>query len=140
MSCQGIQNMKLELRGTDALIKALEAKSQIDFEKVRNKSLLEMRDRAVRTQVPSMGGTPIDSSELRLSAGVDLSRGYMGYTKHYAPHVEYGHRQEVGRFVPAIKRRLVKPFVPGKYFLKNNLRIQGPKFNADMREALKKDD
>lgn len=127
MPCEGIQAMKLNLRGTDKLVAALKSKSEADFDKVRNKSLLEMRNRAVRTKVPSMGGTPVDSSELRLSAGVDLNRGHMGYTKDYAPHVEYGHRTRNGGFVP------------GQYFLKNNLRIQGPKFNKDLRGAIRDD-
>lgn len=36
----------------------------------------------------------------------------------YASYVENGHRQEPGRFVPAIGKRLVKSYVPGKYMLR----------------------
>lgn len=129
--------MSYKLEGADELIKALRKKSETDFKKIANKNLLEMRDRAVRTRVPSMGGTPIDSSELRLSAGVNLNKGIFGYTKDYAPHVEYGHRQQVGRYVPALGKRLVQPYVRGRYFLKNNVRIQSPKYRKDLREALK---
>lgn len=32
----------------------------------------------------------------------------------YAEHYEYGHRQEVGKFVPAIGKRLKKSFVKGQ--------------------------
>lgn len=32
--------------------------------------------------------------------------------------VEFGHKQEVGRYVPAIGKRLVSANVPGKPFLK----------------------
>lgn len=35
----------------------------------------------------------------------------------YASYVEYGHRQEVGRFVPAIGKKLVNPWVEGKFML-----------------------
>ncbi len=35
----------------------------------------------------------------------------------YAPYVEYGHRQEVGRFVPAIGKRLKNAWVPGRFML-----------------------
>ena len=35
----------------------------------------------------------------------------------YAPYVEYGHRQEVGRYVPALGKRLVRGWVPGKHML-----------------------
>lgn len=34
----------------------------------------------------------------------------------YASFVEYGHKQEPGRYVPAIEKQLVKDFVPGKYY------------------------
>ena len=36
----------------------------------------------------------------------------------YASYYEYGHRQEPGRFVPAIGKRLVKSYVEPKYALK----------------------
>lgn len=37
---------------------------------------------------------------------------------NYASYVENGHRQEVGRYVPAIGKRLVKSWVNGKFMLK----------------------
>lgn len=37
---------------------------------------------------------------------------------HYASYVENGHRQEVGRYVPAIGKRLTKSWVDGKFMLK----------------------
>lgn len=49
---------------------------------------------------------------------------------HYAPYVEYGHRQEVGRFVPAIGKRLKKPWVNGRFMMTisaNELQGQAPK-------------
>lgn len=36
---------------------------------------------------------------------------------HYASYVEYGHRQDPGRYVPAIGKRLVNSWVEGKYML-----------------------
>lgn len=45
--------------------------------------------------------------------------------KSYASFVEYGHRQEPGRFVPAIGKRLVKPWVEGRYMLtKSELELE----------------
>ena len=35
----------------------------------------------------------------------------------YAAAVNYGHRQEAGRYVPALGKRLVRPYVAGKYML-----------------------
>lgn len=39
----------------------------------------------------------------------------------YAEAVEYGHRQKPGRFVPAIGKRLVNDFVPGKHMMELSL-------------------
>lgn len=35
----------------------------------------------------------------------------------YAIYVEYGHRQTPGRYVPALGKRLVRSWVPGKFML-----------------------
>lgn len=129
--------MKLTWDGAKELEKELQRKSETDFKKIVGKNLLEMRDRAVKSKNPRAGGTPVDSSELRLSASVDLSRDLMGYTKDYAPHVEFGHRQHVGQFVPAIGKRLVKPYVPGQYFLRTNFNMQKPIYKKDLEEAIK---
>lgn len=37
--------------------------------------------------------------------------------KYYASFVEYGHRQKVGQYVPAIGKRLKASWVPGQHFL-----------------------
>lgn len=129
--------MKLTWDGAKELEKELQRKSETDFKKIVGKNLLEMRDRAVKSRNPRAGGTPVDSSELRLSASVDLSKDLMGYTKNYAPHVEFGHRQQVGRYVHAIRRRLVKPYVPGQYFLRTNFNMQKPIYKKDLEEAIK---
>lgn len=42
----------------------------------------------------------------------------VGSTVKYAPWVELGHAQQPGRFVPAIKKRLVASHVEGKPFLR----------------------
>lgn len=39
----------------------------------------------------------------------------------YAPWVENGHRQQPGRYVKAIGKRLVKPWVEGKFMLRDSL-------------------
>ena len=43
----------------------------------------------------------------------------IGTPVEYALAVHEGHRQEPGRYVPAIGKRLVADFVPGKPFLRN---------------------
>lgn len=43
----------------------------------------------------------------------------------YANYVEYGHRQEPGRYVARINKRLVRSWVPGKHFvLKGEIRTR----------------
>lgn len=69
--------------------------------------------------------TPVDTGHLRRSYHVIRDNHGREYARivannvEYAPYVEYGHRQEVGRFVPAIGKRLVREFVPGKHMLTN---------------------
>lgn len=44
----------------------------------------------------------------------------------YASYVEYGHRQEVGRYVPAIKKRLKKHWIDGQFMLtKAEMELEG---------------
>lgn len=125
--------MRYELMGAAELAKGLQAKSQADFEKVRNKNLLQMRVRAVSSRNVSKGGTPVGNykggGELRLSAGVDTGGGFMGYTKDYAPHVNYGHRLVIGG-------RTVG-YVPGQNFLGANVNIQNPIYRQDLIDEMR---
>lgn len=119
--------MRWNWKGIDELAHALQRKSETDFQKVVDKNLLEMRNRAVRSSSPGSGGTPVDTSELRKSAGVNLGGGFMGYTKDYAPHVEFGHRTRGGGYVP------------GQHFLKTNVNIQNKIYRKDLEDAMKND-
>lgn len=57
-------------------------------------------------------------STTQSSQGV-ISRIYNNI--EYAEYVEYGHRQQVGRFVPQIGAKLKQPFVKGSYMLSKSL-------------------
>lgn len=65
---------------------------------------------------------PVDTSNLKnsMDSEVDISEKavYVGTAVEYAPFVEFGHHQQVGRYVPAIGKRLVREFVPAQPFLK----------------------
>lgn len=75
---------------------------------------------------------PVDTGNLRNSithayseenGKVELDVGCLlypttGVPTFYAPWVELGHHQQVGRYVPAIGKRLVRGWVPGKPFLR----------------------
>ena len=63
---------------------------------------------------------PVDTGNLRNSIthqreGDDTE--LIGTAVEYAPYVEIGHHQEPGRYVPAIGKRLVASYVPGKPYL-----------------------
>lgn len=52
-------------------------------------------------------------------------------SKEYASYVEYGHRQEPGRYVPAIAKQLKTSWVKGKFMLtksEEEIRRIAPKF------------
>ena len=68
--------------------------------------------------------TPTDTGQLKNSWAVEkVTKEGTSYkvtiinSMNYASYVEFGHRQEVGRFVPAIGKRLKKPWVKGKFML-----------------------
>ncbi len=82
--------------------------SQYRAEAVHAQEATEILNRAQKNATTTRGGTPIDTGELHISASMSkVPGGYsVGYTSEYAPHVEYGHRQEVGRYVPDIGQAL----------------------------------
>lgn len=118
--------MRLEILGTKRLEDKLKQKSQTQFDSVVEKNI---RDIYRRSQQP--GGTPVGQykggGQLRKSA--QYRGDTMGYTVHYAPHVEYGHRLVIGG-------RTVG-YVPGQYFLKRNVDTQRPIYRRDLIEKLK---
>lgn len=65
---------------------------------------------------------PVQTGNLKGSMESEVNQQekavYIGTAVEYAPYVEFGHHQEVGRYVPAIGARLVKEFVPAQPFLK----------------------
>ena len=64
---------------------------------------------------------------------------------HYGIYVEFGHRQEVGRYVPAIGKRLVNPWVKGQFMLtysEEELKSEAPdiirkKLDKKLKEAFR---
>lgn len=99
---------KLESFDTEALCKAIEN---------------ELSARLLR-EVKKSGRTPVDTGELwrNWQVGSIVKEGDK-YTievynnTEYAEWVEFGHRQTPGRYVPAIGKRLKKPWVQGKFML-----------------------
>lgn len=113
-------------------------------------------DEAVSTAMTAEGlswrddvrdNTPVDTGDLRRSwtlTGPD-KKGLkfemdLNNPLEYAAHIEYGHRQEPGRFVPAIGKRLVADYVPGSYMLRDGTRrleeTLKPAVQKEVRKAI----
>lgn len=103
----------------------LQRLSSIRLDAVREKQTTEMFNRAKESDIPEDGGTPVDSGEMRLSLGT-IPGERVGYTKEYAPHVEYGHR--TGN----------DGYVDGQKFLFHNVEIQEEIYREDLIGQLNK--
>lgn len=122
--------IKYSIDITKHLATKLKALSQASFEDVVTKQIGQM---VQRTQRKGKGGTPVSTEATRpggphgeLKSSVRFEKNTMGYTKEYAPHVEYGHRTKSGGFVP------------GQHFLNSNVDIQAPKYKKDLIDAIRK--
>ena len=82
----------------------------------------------------------VDTGRLRGSIAhrqVDDKTEAVGTNVDYAPYVELGHTQEPGRYVPAIKRRLVRAWVDGKPYLRPAVEGHRTEYNRIIQEELK---
>ena len=95
------------------------------------KEIIKATDEAIYNALDIIGNkaadyaaalAPVDTGNLKNSMTSEVSQDekavYIGTAVKYAPFVEFGHFQEPGRYVPAIEKRLVREYVPGKPFLK----------------------
>lgn len=110
--------MAFEIIDVDGLAKELGRLSHLRFEAVVLKNMTQIYNRG------KSGGTPVDTGELRIS--LTQTGDTVGYTKDYAPHVEYGHRTRGGGYVQ------------GQHFLKKNVDTQRPIFEEDLRRELRR--
>ena len=102
--------------------------SSVRFDAVVAKNMAQIFNRG-----KADGGTPVSTEktrpggphgELRMSLG--HSGDTVGYTKSYAPHVEYGHRTVSGGYVQ------------GQLALESNVDAQRPIFQHDLIDQPKK--
>ena len=106
-----------------------------------------MSDEGIDWRDDVRANTPVDTGDLRRSwtlTGPD-KKGLkfemdLANNLEYAEHVEYGHRQEPGRFVPAIGKRLKADFVKGHYMLRDGTRrleeTLGPAVQREVKKAV----
>lgn len=105
---------------------SIEVKLTVD----NRKAIIEATDEAIYNALSIIGAkaedyaaglAPVDTGTLRNSITSELDTTdksiTIGTNVKYAPSVEFGHHQEVGRYVPAIGKRLVREYVPAKPFL-----------------------
>ena len=60
----------------------------------------------------------------------------IGSPLEYAPFVENGHKQEKGRYVGAIGKKLVKEYVLGKHMLQDSLTIAKAGLGEKLKQKL----
>ena len=83
----------------------------------------------------------MDTGNLRNSIThrqTDANTEVIGTAVAYAPPVELGHVQQVGRYVPAIGKRLVTPFVAGKPFIRPAAENHAAEYKSVMEAELRK--
>ena len=117
--------IKIDTKGLDGLLDKVESLSP----RIDQAVYTAMADEGLSWRDDVRNNTPVDTGDLRRSwelTGPD-KKGLkfemdLANNLEYAEHVEYGHRQEPGRFVPAIGKRLKADFVPGSYMLRDGTR------------------
>lgn len=114
----GMIKVELDKADIDRLSEELRSMNEIRFNAVIKKNVTQMLNAA------RSGGTPVATGELRKSSGTYGDE--IGYTKEYAPHVEYGHRTVNGGWVP------------GQRFLKANVDTQAFIYYQDLLKAIRK--
>ena len=130
--------IKINTKGLDGLLdKVSRLSPEIDGAVSR-----AMTDEGLSWRDDVRDNTPVDTGDLRRSwelTGPDKkgSKFEMDLANplEYVEFVEYGHRQEPGRFVPAIGKRLVADYVPGSYMLRDGTR----RLEENLEPAVKKE-
>ena len=135
--------IKIDTKGLDGLLdKVSRLSPEID-----GAVLTAMTDEGVGWRDDVRANTPVDTGDLRRSwelTGPD-KKGLkfemdLANPLEYVEFVEYGHRQEPGRFVPAIGKRLVADYVPGSYMLRDGTRrleeTLKPAVQKEVRKAI----
>lgn len=121
----GYPDVKITVDGCEELASALKKMSEIRFHAAAMKSAQSIYERGVKP-----GGTPVDTGELRQSLVSPHEEGegraVVGYLKHYAPHVEFGHRTRGGGYVQ------------GQHFLQRNVEQEREAFKKRLKEELDK--
>lgn len=91
--------------------------------------------------------TPVDTGTLRRNWSLDTveyetdkkgGRALVSNNTEYAEYVEYGHRQEVGKYIPKLGKQLVKPWVEGSFYVAKSTAELERKVDKVSQKALEK--
>lgn len=133
--------IKIDIKGLDGLLdKVGRLSPEIDGAVSR-----AMTDEGFSWRDDVRANTPVDTGDLQRSwsltgpdkKGIKFEMD-LANNLEYAEHVEYGHRQEPGRFVPAIGKRLVADYVPGSYMLRDGTRRLEETLKPAVKEEVRK--
>ena len=90
--------------------------------------------------------TPVKTGALRRSLTYgDIKRigetynMIIGSSLSYFDYVENGHYQEVGRYVPAIGKKLKKGFVQGKHMISQSVEIYQEEINKNIMRRIREE-
>lgn len=128
------------MKSFEDLLKEIEKKSNQINDIIEE----EMEEKATMCVAEIQSRTPVKSGNLRRSmthGKVELiSKVYrvrIGSALPYAQAVEEGHFQEVGRYVPAIGKKLRRSFVPGKHMIGDSIEIYQNELQKSIQHRLK---
>ncbi|NFO86449.1 HK97 gp10 family phage protein [Clostridium botulinum] len=130
------------MQSFDDLIKEAQKAAQ----KIEMIVLEEMEDKATECVASIQAETPVKTGALQRSITHDNPQKkedkYIvtcGSSLEYAQSVEEGHIQEVGKYVPAIGKKLKKAFVPGKHMIQNNVDLYQEYMDESIKERVEKE-
>ena len=110
---------------------ALENLGRIDPGRAVTASAFALAKRA-KQLTPRGEGALVNSIRTEVNGGT----GTVGYLAEYAPHVEYGHRQNVGQYVPDLGKRLKAKYVEGQHFFRRSVTETKSDLAKELRLAL----
>jgi len=117
---------------------------QKKFHQTQNIIIEEMEEKSTMCVAEIQSRTPVKEGNLRRSmTHGKIEKKYkmykvkLGSSLPYAQAVEEGHFQEVGKYIPAIGKRLKKAFVPGRHMIGDSIQIYQEELQESIQYRLK---
>lgn len=114
------------------------------FEEINNIIEEEMEEKATMCVAEAQSRTPVKSGDLRRSMthgevkkNLNVYEVEVGSALEYAQAVEEGHKQEVGKYIPAIGKRLKQSFVQGRHMIGDSIEIYQRELNNSIEDRIK---